>query len=174
MPTAAPSELPLSLLIDDRGHLSELAAALVADGEGALLPDALRDHLGACPTCAALLGEAALLSLTTRAVVREARPSPADAEAGVPWRWIAPALALAFVSGVPSAAASFLSGEASVLSRFRVVFRGVRALAFALGRAAEHGAWPQAALLSALVLVVAGALLGAVASRRALSQGDLS
>lgn len=173
-PTASTHEgdLPLALLLDERGHLSEIAAALVADGEGALLPAELRDHLGACPTCAGLLGDAALLSLTTRAVVREARP--ARVEATVPWRWIAPALVLAFVSGVPSAAASVVSGETSLASSLRVIFRGVRTVAFALGHAAEDGAWAPAALLSALVLVLAGALLGAVASRRALTQGDLS
>ena len=171
-PPAVDPALPLGLLLDDRGHVSELAAALVADGESALLPDELRDHLAACPTCAGLLGDAALLSLTTRTVVREAHPH--GAAAVVPWRWIGPALALAFVSGLPSAAASVLSGETSLLSSLRVVLRGVRTVAFALGHAAEDGAWAQAALWSALVLVLAGALLGAVASRRALTQGDLS
>lgn len=169
---ASPSnELPLSLLLDERGHVSELAASLVADGESALLPDELRDHLGACPTCAGLLGDAALLSLTTRAVVREARPAEAVV---VPWRWIAPALVLAFVGGVPSAAASVLSEQTSLLSSLRVVLRGVRTVAFALGHAAEDGAWARAAFLSALVLVLAGALLATFASRRSLTQGDLS
>lgn len=171
-PPPSSADLPLALLLDERGHLSELAASLVADGEGALLPSDLRDHLAACPTCAGLLGDAALLSLTTRTVVREARP--ATAEAVVPWRWIAPALVLAFVSGVPSAAASVLSGETSLLSSLRVVLRGARTVAFALGHAAENGAWARAAFLSAFVLVLAGALLGAVASRRSLTQGDLS
>lgn len=171
MSTAPSTELPLALLLDERGHLSELAASLVADGEGALLPDDLRDHLGACPTCAGLLGDAALLSLTARTVVREAHPAR---EVVVPWRWIAPALVLAFLGGVPSAAASVLSEQTSVLSSLRVVLRGVRTVAFAIGHAAEDGAWSRAALLSALVLVVAGTVLATFASRRSLSQGDLS
>ena len=172
MSTSSDAALPLPLLLDDRGHVSELAASLVADGESALLPDELRDHLAVCPTCAGLLGDAALLSLTARTVVNEARP--AGAAEAVPWRWIAPALALAFVSAMPSAATSLFSERTSFLSSLRVVFRGIRTLAFALGHAAEDGALARATLPAALVLVIAGALLGVAASRRSLAQGDLS
>ena len=164
---AAPEGLPLSLLLDNRGHVSELAASLVADGESALLPDELRDHLAACPTCAGLLGEAALLSLSARAVVREARP--ANVASTVPWRWIAPALVLAFVSAMPSAAVSIISEQTSFLSNARVVLRGIRTVAFAVGHAAEDGALARATLPAALVLVLAGALLGVAASRRSLT-----
>jgi hypothetical protein len=166
-------QLPLALLLDDRGHLSELGASVVADGESALLPDELRDHLAACPTCAGLLGEAALLSFTAREVVRDARPASV-ATPSLPWAWIAPALALACASALPSAALSLAQGKSAFLSTLRVFLRGVRALAFALGHAAETGAWAPLALSSALVLVLAGIALGFVASRRSLSQGDFS
>lgn len=159
--------LPRALLVDSAGHLTDLAAAVVADGEEALLPDELREHLAACPTCAGLLGDAALLSLATRTVLREAAPRTGI----VPWRIIVPAIALAWAAALPSAAFSLTAGTSGVFTTLRVLARAARSTAFALGHAAEGALWEPIALFSTFLLVLAGVSLAVLASPRTLSQG---
>jgi hypothetical protein len=174
--------LPRELLVADDGHLTELAAHLWVDGELALLPADLREHCAICPTCEAIVGEAALLSLTAREVVRDGAPAW-EAEHGkasppveLPWRWLAPALVLAIVSGLPSAALSWSSSgnSSSFLSTSKLLLRGLRSLAFSLGHAAEQGFGAPTVFASAALLCGVGVALSIVASRRSLSSGELS
>jgi hypothetical protein len=179
-PPPPASALPRELLITDSGHLTELAAHLWVDGETALLPAELREHGAACPTCEAIVGEAALLALSAHAVVRDGAPAFAASHAPtpvvLPWRWLAPALVLAIVSGLPSAALSWSSSpnSASFLSTSKILLRALRSLAFSLGHAAERGFGAPTVFASAALLCGIGVALSIVASRRSFSSGELS
>lgn len=179
LPDQAADALPAALLVNPSGHLSELAAHLWVDGEFELLPPDLRDHAAACPTCEAIVGDAALLALAAHEVVRDGAPSwqaeHAPPPVALPWGWLTAALALALVSGVPSAARSWSSMDSSsLLSTSRVVLRGLRTLVFSLGHAAERGFSAPTLFASAALLCGVGVALSIVASRRSLSSGELS
>lgn len=56
-------KLPLDLTWQADGHATEVALAMIADGEHALLSEGALHHAAMCEACSQRLGEAALLSL---------------------------------------------------------------------------------------------------------------
>ena len=55
-------KLEASLIWDAAGHLAEVAVAVLADGELALLPRDAVQHAGSCPVCTERVGQAALFA----------------------------------------------------------------------------------------------------------------
>ena len=69
--------LPVELLWAEGSHASDIALTALADGQHAIVPDAVRAHVERCPACLAQLGHTALLSLETgRSFAAVRRPIP--------------------------------------------------------------------------------------------------
>jgi hypothetical protein len=68
-------KLPLELLVDASGHLSEEGATVLADGQDDLCPLRVLEHAEACPTCQLRIGEAALLSASVSEAMSATAPS---------------------------------------------------------------------------------------------------
>jgi hypothetical protein len=62
-PPPIPELLPDDLLGADGGHASDVVLTALADGQSAIVPEAVRAHVERCSTCTVFLGNAALLSL---------------------------------------------------------------------------------------------------------------
>ncbi len=98
----APETLPEDLLYAEDGHASDVALTCLADGEEALIPQAVRAHVSACPRCAGHLGNAALLSLRADHELRAAHARTNGARtAPSPARALALGLLVAVLAAVP-------------------------------------------------------------------------
>jgi hypothetical protein len=63
--------LPLELLFEDDGHLSEIALTAIADGQDAIVGREAHAHASDCDGCTRKLGAAALLSTSLSDALRE-------------------------------------------------------------------------------------------------------
>jgi hypothetical protein len=63
--------LPLELLFEDDGHLSEIALTAIADGQDAIVGREAHAHAADCDGCTRKLGAAALLSTSLSDALRE-------------------------------------------------------------------------------------------------------
>ena len=131
-------KLPLELLFEDDGHLSEIALTAIADGQDAIVAEQAHAHAAHCDACIRRLGEAALLSTSLSDALREmpARelaPTPAPALAArarisdgplaqaalrLPLRAIAIGLAFALLGALPVLMRlPLLLGDAGVIAQ---------------------------------------------------------
>lgn len=160
--------LPEELVWDETGHITELAATAIADGEVHLLPQAATAHLDACERCLRATGEAALLSVKSAEWLGspERRPQAKEAtrRAPLPWAAIAAALAIAALGALPS----LLHVPHGLIDAARVM----GSIAPAAARGAKIAAFdsPFAPALSyaaaALLLVVGLAIVRQIPTRR--------
>ena len=67
------------LVLDPAGHLTDVGATVLADGQSDLLSAAAQHHAATCPLCAQRLGEAALRSLETHDWLEASLLAPAAA-----------------------------------------------------------------------------------------------
>lgn len=155
-------QLDRSLCVDDEGHLSEIAATALADGEHELIPREIRDHANDCPRCNERLGDAALLTLRTHVQIEViTRPSPA-----VPKGWVAAASVIAILGMLPSlfdAAHGATTGAHGVASSAARASDAMSVLFTALETVSAH---PLAPLFASGLLCVVGATLATLLSRR--------
>ncbi len=154
------SMLPDELVWAEGGHASDVALSTMADGQTAILPERVVQHVQACSTCTQHLGHAALLSLHVAkeiAAVAEHDRALATARRPLPRLAIALGLGVALLALVPtlldpSSALSSL-GNAALLAR---ILRSVAAAALspssALGLLLTYGT-SAALVVSALVVV---------------------
>jgi hypothetical protein len=158
------------LLYAEDGHASDVVLTCLADGENAIVPQPVRAHVAACPTCQGHLGNAALLSLRAQEDVLVHLRKKADEAAREargthsPYVALALGLALAVVGALPRLARlpeDLASGTKSVTedapSFLRLAHHGILALR-------------QSEMRGALVSIAAGLLLvalAAVVARRA-------
>lgn len=131
-------KLPLELLFEDDGHLSEIALTAIADGQEAIVAEQAHAHAAHCDACIHRLGEAALLSTSLSDALREmpARelaPTPlpalaararisdnplAQAALRLPLRAIAIGLAFALLGALPVLMRlPILLGDAGVIAQ---------------------------------------------------------
>lgn len=66
--------LPDELLWSDGNHASDVVLTALADGQHAIVPNAVHAHILACAACNAHLGNSALLSLETHRLLAGAAP----------------------------------------------------------------------------------------------------
>lgn len=153
------SQLPIDILMEG-GHLTDIAAATLADGEEALVPREVREHAHACAACSALVRGEALASVQAGDLVRIATTAEREAEApvtttaGSPWMAAAAGLMLATIGAVLSAT----SGSFTPLDRLR----DARAFGVVVGRslrAAFRADLPPAVTFSATALLLVLALV---------------
>jgi hypothetical protein len=183
-------QLPLELLFEADGHVTEVVLACLADGELAIVPEAALDHVTACEGCTRRLGAEALLSVGASEALREHErpvtalaaepaavvplaPAPASAVASsqrrrpLPLAAIAAALAVAALtagSTMVEAIQSIPSVVAGVVSSlpflFHVVLAFLRGAPWGLG-----GAATAIKVISAVVFVTAGFSVARAQSR---------
>jgi hypothetical protein len=159
------------LLLDPDGHLSEIGAGALADGQDALIPADLLAHAASCPECQLRLGQQALqVELVHRALGADPAPALASTRApALPWRSLLIAAALAALGAAPTLLAPETAASA------RTLLRMAPALLLALGRALqEPDMTTRMATMSwagALVLALVGAALARLATRQH-PQGD--
>ncbi|PKN48616.1 MAG: hypothetical protein CVU63_04515, partial [Deltaproteobacteria bacterium HGW-Deltaproteobacteria-20] len=55
--------MPIDILWQDDGHVSDVAVDALADGQEAIVPLPVRDHVNECELCAGRFGEAVLLAM---------------------------------------------------------------------------------------------------------------
>jgi hypothetical protein len=154
------SILPDELVWADGGHASDIALSTLADGQSAILPSLVVQHVQGCAACSQHLGHAALLSLHVAkeiGVLAAHDRAEATARRPLPRLAIALGLAVALLALLPTLldpstlASSF--GSAALLAR---IFRSVAAAAYspssALGLFLTYGT-STALVVSALVVV---------------------
>lgn len=149
------------LVLDAEGHLTELGAAALADGQHAILPPDALAHADHCPRCALLLGDQAMrAALVDRLLVHTPQVVPAPR---LPWPSLVIAAALAALGLVPTV----LSPEAreAPAALVRLVPPLLEALARTLQGAEAAALRERASWFAALTLLAAGLLLGLRASR---------
>ena len=180
--------LDTDLVLGPDGHLTDVGASVLADGQGALLPPAVARHADGCTTCLARVGDAALASLeahdllgslegvapaplelaaAARSDVGEpvalAATEPAVQAAPLPWWAVVAAMTLALVgvgmsTSVREAAAVGVSVAGAVPVLARTLLVGLAAPEFSMG-------FERATLAGAATLWVAGMALGWLATR---------
>lgn len=174
--------LPLDLLFEEDGHVSDVCVTAVADGEIALVPQVALDHLDACDACGARLGEAALLAATAHAALfgapREAAngttsrldlapASPRRSQRPLPIAAIAVALLVAVITASPAVADAVMAVPE--------VVKAAIGWAPTLLRVAANVAWSGPSLgptwiavkgLSAVMFVLTGLSLARWTARR--------
>jgi hypothetical protein len=126
-------QLPLELLFEN-GHLTDVGASTLADGEAALVPDAVTDHVRACDACAARVRAEALQSVALGDLLRVANAPPQRAAELAPAARPAVAVAAGAALSIAGALMGIASGTLSVGDRLRdirdliiVLVRGLRA-----------------------------------------------
>jgi hypothetical protein len=156
--------LPDDLLWADGGHASDVVLTALADGQTSIVPSAVRAHVERCETCAAHLGNAALLSLYVGAEL-EARKKHET----VPERLPLPRLAivLGLVVAVLGLVPSLLAGDATYFALQDIPL--VARAASTLLRHVPEGASLVLTYGGSMVLVVA-----ALAATRLLPKKEVS
>lgn len=131
----SPALLPEELLWANGGHASDIVLTAIADGQSAIVPGALKQHVERCTACMTHLGNAALLSLHTdrqlavraehdRVLVTQKRPLPRLA--------IALGLLVAIVGLVPTFVEDASSVRNFVTRDVPLFLHGLRTLAHRL------------------------------------------
>lgn len=160
--------LPDEYLYAEDGHASDVALTCLADGQDALVPEALKNHVLACPTCHAHLGNAALLSLRAdtevRAHLREKATSAPEVRS--PYLALAVGLLVAFLGALPRLARLPSDVSAGAKDLVDGAPSIVRATAHALSALApaEHSRL-VVSVAAAAVLVAAAAMVARKESR---------
>lgn len=175
--------LPLELVLTEDGHLSEVGAMALGDGQDDVVPMAARDHAAACPVCSARVADHALLTLAVGDVLAAASvhqiaaaPSMSAPEARTmaatpqfPVAAVAGALVMAMAGMAPALAGAPARLTAGVQSAFRLAPVFVRGAWLFVSRAGGSGTVPVVAPgAAALVLLVFGVWLTRRMPRRAL------
>ncbi len=158
--------LPLELVFQE-GHLTDVGAATLADGEEALVPDSVREHVRACEACAALVHGEALHSVAVGDLIREASVQAAVVPASKPWVAVAAGIALSLAGALMGVA----SGTLSIGDRLR----DIRDLVILLGRglrAALSADLPPALSFASTALLLVVAVLIMRASPLARASGS--
>ena len=87
--------LDTALLLEEDGHLSEVGAATLADGQDELVPQEILRHVEGCPVCMERLGEQAVQTeLAQRVIGSIGSPEEAGQSAEIPWWALAAAATL--------------------------------------------------------------------------------
>jgi predicted anti-sigma-YlaC factor YlaD len=153
--------LPRELLLRD-GHLTDIAASTLADGEASIVPDDVVDHVRTCEACAALVRGEALQSVALGELLREAsaEPEPERVASVAPGAIQRPAIAIA--AGIALSIAGALMGVASGTLSIGDRLRDIRDLIVLLVRglrAALSADLPPALSFASTALLLAVALL---------------
>jgi hypothetical protein len=167
---SADNLLPLELVWQDDGHVSEVALAAIADGELEIVPDQAARHVGACDDCTARLGEQALFSLATDEALSLAHPAAERAalRRPLPVAAICTALVLAAIGSAPALIGVLADIGSAPHLALRGLLLGTRTLS-ALVRAAaaaDAGVWAVAWCAATAVLLGLGALIARAATER--------
>lgn len=151
--------LPDEYLYAEDGHASDVALTCLADGQDDVVPEALKRHVLACPTCHAHLGNAALLSLRADSEVRAHLREKHAAETRVdsPYVALALGLALAVLGALPrlvSLPADVIGGAHTFVDSAPTLVRAAAHTASALGTA-EHARLAASLAAGAILLAIA-------------------
>ncbi|MFO0641369.1 MAG: hypothetical protein U0183_19265 [Polyangiaceae bacterium] len=151
--------LPDEYLYAEDGHASDVALTCLADGQGDVVPEALKNHVLACPTCHAHLGNAALLSLRSdtevRAHLREKHAAATRVDS--PYVALALGLALAVLGALPrlvSLPSDVIGGAHTFVDSAPTLVRAAAHAASALGNP-EHGRLAASVAAAAILLAIA-------------------
>ncbi len=163
--------MPIDILWRDDGHVSDVAVDALADGQEAIVPLPVRDHVNQCELCAGRFGEAVLLAVRVGEVMQQ------SLQAARPQAWPVPVPALLAALFVAAIGAFPALGD--MLARAMDLFRGVGAIlpnltraALVLSRSGETGPLLAYLPIVAVAILLAGGLLVARAlPREAPSQG---
>ena len=161
--------LDTALLLEEDGHLSEVGAATLADGQDELVPQEILRHVEGCPVCMERLGEQAVQTeLAQRVIGSIGSPEEAGQSAEIPWWALAAAATLALLGALPTLLATETWRSATTLLRV------VPATALTIQRTMQEpeaaAALERARWWGSVVLVVAGVAL--VAATRNKEQGE--
>jgi len=165
------NEEPL-ICFGDQGHLTEPALVMLADGEP--LPPATEAHLGGCEECTARLVQLSVASVLAGEQLRAMAPryvqapAPERPLASLPWRAVASALGVSFVSLAPALARmpAFAVRAVPALAHAGPVL--TKSLVVALS---THGQGAFVATFASSVLLI---VVGATVSRWSHSSGVTS
>jgi hypothetical protein len=169
-------QLPLELLHDESGHLSDVALAALADGEVSLLPETALAHLDGCERCALGLADAALRSAEVGELLRvRAAPAAAVVVAApprrLPVRWLALGLGVAAIGALPR----LIEAPAQIRDLFSLVTEVLPALALRLVvLLREPGPLLAPTLAGSSMLASLVLLAAALVIARAADQGRLA
>ena len=151
-------------LVWEEGHVAQVALVALADGEDAIVPPEVVEHLGRCPACTGRLGEEALSAGRTAEALRAAaRPlaSPIPARRPLPVAAVVAALVIAAAAAMRAAidrARAWPEVVALVVEGAPVLARGA-AVALRSASSTTGVAFAALAVAAALMLVVCGALV---------------
>ena len=173
----SPSKLPLAVVWQEGGHLSDEAVVALADDQDILPADAAA-HAVACEDCARRMGEAALLSVAVGGPLVLALAA-APAPVAQPQRTSAPLPVWALVFGVGFVAAfavpfllgigAWLPRAALVLSRSAPVFVHGLISAFA-GRGGDALPRAMVSVVALAVLMMSAFAVSRLAPREGVAQ----
>jgi hypothetical protein len=168
-----PDLLPQELLWAEGGHASDIVLTALADGQHAIVPTTVRQHVDRCTLCTTQLGHAALLSLHAGAELEaRARHSRAVSRATEPRKLPRLAIALGLVFAALGLVPSLVDDSASLRSFGRdlpVFVHGLGALARRLD---EPGSSAGLFLTyaAAITLVAMGILLARLLPKKETSR----
>jgi hypothetical protein len=194
-------QLPPELAWQADGHVTEEVILAVADGQEAIVPPPAFAHIAECDRCSQHLGEAALRSLqvsedlvliaplaaaeSSAALVAAAEPGPPAPEVTraltasrrpMPWKVIAPALAVAALSAMP-AALELARGWSEMIEMATSGLFIILRSAVMLARSGAGTSGTTVALLSgvaAVLLVLAGIWIARSSSQKVALEGGVS
>ncbi len=147
--------LPEELLWAAGGHASDVVLTAIADGQQAIVPPVVLEHVASCTTCTTHLGHAALLTLHTGAELAAAREhSRLTERRPLPKLAIALGLAVAAIGLFPS----ILDGAGDMASARTFFTREVPVFLRALGTLARRVQEPGSST-GLLVTYAAAAML---------------
>lgn len=157
--------LDKSLLLEADGHLSEVGAATLADGQEELVPVEIWQHVEGCPECLDRLGAEALNTELVQRLVEslEAPQVEAVTPQRVPWWALLAAAALALLGALPTVIAAETREAAQ--TTLRVLPAALMTLQQAMQEPEVAAALERARWWGSAVLMVAGLVLVAAVTR---------